>query len=156
MQPGRVLRAQEIAALADPAAHNYDRISHPPSTYAHEKLKVEVRQPAAERFIVEHGLNEFLPGTRDDLGIIVQGGITNVLVRGLDGSVTTTSYNFGGATQVHYTSLNVASGATVDLFNYTGSTATTSICSSSSDSSRPSATTFAPSKPGVACWKLPS
>ncbi len=70
--------------LAKPAAHNYDRISHPPSTYAHEKVKVEVRQPAAERFIVEHGLNEFLPGERSDLGIIVQGGITNVLVRGLD------------------------------------------------------------------------
>ena len=31
--------------LAEPAAHNYDRISHPPSTYAHEKIKVEVRQP---------------------------------------------------------------------------------------------------------------
>ena len=70
--------------LANPAAHNYDRISHPPSTYAHEKIKVEVRQPAAQRFIVEHGLNEFLPGERSDLGIIVQGGITNVLVRGLD------------------------------------------------------------------------
>src|SRR5437764_1459611 len=70
--------------LADPAAHNYDRISHPPSTYAHEKIKVEVRQPAAERFIVEHGLNEFFPGERSDLGIIVQGGITNVLMRGLD------------------------------------------------------------------------
>ena len=70
--------------LAEPAAHNYDRISHPPSTYAHEKIKVEVRQPAAERFIVEHGLNELLPGERSDLGIIVQGGITNVLVRGLD------------------------------------------------------------------------
>jgi len=70
--------------LAQPALHNYDRISHPPSTYAHEKLKVEVRQPAAQRFIVEHDLNEFLPGDRSDLGIIVQGGITNVLVRGLD------------------------------------------------------------------------
>src|SRR5258708_4416839 len=50
--------------LANPAAHNYDRISHPPSTYAHEKIKVEVRQPAAQRFIVEHGLNELLPGER--------------------------------------------------------------------------------------------
>ena len=70
--------------LANPAPHNYDRISHPPSTYAHEKIKVEVRQPAAQRFIVEHGLNEFLAGERSDLGIIVQGGITNVLLRGLD------------------------------------------------------------------------
>ena len=41
-------------------------------------------QPAAERFIVEHGLNEYVPGERSDLGIIVQGGITNVLLRGLD------------------------------------------------------------------------
>jgi len=54
------------------------------STYAHEKVKVEVRQPAAERFIVEHGLNELIPGERSDLGIIMQGGITNVALRGLD------------------------------------------------------------------------
>lgn len=70
--------------LANPVLQDYGRISHPPSTYMHEKLKVEVRQPAAERFIVEHGLNETLPGERADLGIIVQGGITNVLLRGLD------------------------------------------------------------------------
>jgi indolepyruvate ferredoxin oxidoreductase, alpha subunit len=70
--------------LPHPAEHNYDRISHPPSTYAHEKLKFEVRRPAAERFIVERGLNELLAGERSDLGIIVQGGITNVLMRGLD------------------------------------------------------------------------
>ncbi|WIM09611.1 indolepyruvate ferredoxin oxidoreductase subunit alpha [Enhydrobacter sp.] len=70
--------------LADPAPHNYDRISHPPSTYAQEKLKADVRLPAARRFIVEQGLNELFPGERSDLGIIVQGGITNVLMRGLD------------------------------------------------------------------------
>ncbi len=70
--------------LAQPAEHNYDRISHPPSTYVHEKLKFDVRRPAAERFIVERGLNELVPGERSDLGIIVQGGITNVLMRGLD------------------------------------------------------------------------
>src|SRR3954462_12771789 len=52
--------------LAQPAPHNYDRISHPPSTYVHEKVKVEVRQPAAERFIIDHGLNEFFPGERSD------------------------------------------------------------------------------------------
>jgi indolepyruvate ferredoxin oxidoreductase alpha subunit len=70
--------------LEDPAPHNYDRISHPPSTYVHEKLKVDVRLPAAQRFIVEHGLNELLPGERSDLGIIVQGGLANVTLRGLD------------------------------------------------------------------------
>jgi len=70
--------------LAEPVPQSYDRISHPPSTYLQEKLKVEVRQPAAQRFIVEQGLNELLPGEREDLGIIVQGGIANVLLRGLD------------------------------------------------------------------------
>src|SRR5258705_12997067 len=69
--------------LANPALHNYDRISHPPSTYAHEKVKAEVRQPPAQRFIVEHGLNEFLAGERSDLGIIGQGGITTVRLRAL-------------------------------------------------------------------------
>jgi len=70
--------------LAEPAPHNYDRISHPPSTYLQEKLKFDVRLPAAHRFILEHALNELLPGERSDLGIIVQGGLTNVLVRGLE------------------------------------------------------------------------
>ncbi|TXL72708.1 indolepyruvate ferredoxin oxidoreductase subunit alpha [Vineibacter terrae] len=72
------------ARLAEPVPQDYGRISHPPSTYIQEKLKVDVRQPAAQRFIVEQGLNELLPGEREDLGIIVQGGIANVLLRGLD------------------------------------------------------------------------
>jgi hypothetical protein len=40
---------------------------------------------------------------------------------GLDGSVTTTTYNFSGASVVHWTSLTVASGAIVDLRNDTTS-----------------------------------
>jgi len=39
--------------------------------------------PAARRFIVEHGLNETFPGRRDDLGIVVLGGLHNSLVRAL-------------------------------------------------------------------------
>ena len=37
------------------------------------------RLPAAQRFIVEHGLNERLGPADGDLGIIVQGGLFNVL-----------------------------------------------------------------------------
>jgi indolepyruvate ferredoxin oxidoreductase alpha subunit len=69
--------------LEDPAAFDYAKLSHPPVTFRHEKLKSAERLPAARRFIVERGLNERFVGTRDDLGIIVQGGLYNSLVRAL-------------------------------------------------------------------------
>jgi indolepyruvate ferredoxin oxidoreductase alpha subunit len=62
-----------------PAAFNYDRLSHPPATFRQEADKVERRLPAAQRFIVEHKLNETLGPSGGDLGIIVQGGLFNVL-----------------------------------------------------------------------------
>ncbi len=66
-----------------PAPFDYGRLSHPPSTYRHEKLKTSERIPAARRYIVEHRLNERFPGQRDDLGVIVQGGLYNSLIRAL-------------------------------------------------------------------------
>jgi indolepyruvate ferredoxin oxidoreductase, alpha subunit len=66
-----------------PAPFDYGRLSHPPSTYRHEKLKTSERIPAARRYIVEHDLNESFPGRRDDLGVIVQGGLYNSLIRAL-------------------------------------------------------------------------
>src|SRR5512132_550255 len=66
-----------------PAPFDYGRLSHPPSTYRHEKLKTSERIPAARRYIVEHGLNESFSGRRDDLGVIVQGGLYNSLIRAL-------------------------------------------------------------------------
>src|SRR5215207_5916060 len=41
---------------------DFGRISLPPSTYAQEKHKIDVRWPAATRFIREHKLNEVFPG----------------------------------------------------------------------------------------------
>ena len=74
--------------LEQPAPFNYDRLSHPPSTFMHEKLKGEVRVPAARKFIVERGLNERFDGTPGDpaneIGIIVQGGLHNNLMRALE------------------------------------------------------------------------
>src|ERR1051325_3701894 len=40
----------------------YDRLAHPPATFRQEKLKSEVRLPAARKFISEHRLNEIFPG----------------------------------------------------------------------------------------------
>ena len=69
--------------VQEPASFSYERLSHPPVTFAHEKRKVHARIPAARRFIVEHGINELLAGQHADLGLIVQGGLTSNLVRAL-------------------------------------------------------------------------
>ena len=66
-----------------PAPFDYRLLAHPPSTFRQEKLKTTERLPAARRFIVEHRLNETFRGTRDELGLIVQGGLYNTLIRAL-------------------------------------------------------------------------
>jgi indolepyruvate ferredoxin oxidoreductase, alpha subunit len=69
-------------AIEDPE-FDFGRISLPPATYAQEKHKVEVRWPAAQKFIRENRLNEVFEGTIEDVGIICQGGMYNVAVRAL-------------------------------------------------------------------------
>jgi indolepyruvate ferredoxin oxidoreductase alpha subunit len=69
--------------LDEPAPFDYGRLSHPPSTFQQEKLKTGERLPAARRHIAARALNELFRGTRDDLGIIVQGGLYNTLVGAL-------------------------------------------------------------------------
>jgi len=69
--------------LGAPAPFDYSRLAHPPATFLHERVKIEQRLPAARRFIVDRGLNEIFRGTRAELGIIVQGGLYNSLVRAL-------------------------------------------------------------------------
>ncbi len=69
--------------MEEPAAFDYAKLAHPPVTFRHEKLKTEERIPAARRYIVEQQLNELMDGPRKDLGIIVQGGIYNSLIRAL-------------------------------------------------------------------------
>jgi len=61
----------------------YDRLAHPPATFRQEKLKAEVRLPAARKFITEHRLNEVFSGEEQNLGIIVQGGLYNGLMLAL-------------------------------------------------------------------------
>ncbi|GAB4349127.1 MAG: indolepyruvate ferredoxin oxidoreductase subunit alpha [Gammaproteobacteria bacterium] len=70
--------------LSEPAPHNYDQLAHPPVTYKQEQQKYEQRLPAARAFIHDNHLNEFVTGTHDEVGIIVQGGLYNALMRALD------------------------------------------------------------------------
>src|SRR5215471_16508887 len=44
--------------LSGPPRFDYARLSHPPVTFIHERLKVEERMPVAQAFIREHKLNE--------------------------------------------------------------------------------------------------
>ncbi len=67
-----------------PARFDYARLAHPPVTFVQEKLKVEMRLPAAQAFIREHKLNETIAGDLDDIGIIVMGGLTNSVLRALE------------------------------------------------------------------------
>src|SRR5438477_1120624 len=60
-----------------------DRINLPPFTYQMEAQKFEKRLPAAQRYIVEHGLNEHFRGDEDHLGVVMQGGLWNTTLRGL-------------------------------------------------------------------------
>ncbi len=78
-------RAGKFSGLnrSAPAPHEYRRLSHPPSTYAQEKLKVEERLPAARAFIRDRKLNEFFAGDLADIGIVVMGGLYNGLMRAL-------------------------------------------------------------------------
>lgn len=83
-----VAPAMSARHRASPAPHDYETLAHPPVTYGQEKKKYDQRMPAARKFILEHGLNEHFAGRQDsgshgDVGIIVQGGIYNSLVRAM-------------------------------------------------------------------------
>src|SRR5215510_13607539 len=68
---------------APPAQHDYGRLAHPPSTFVHEKQKVEKRLPAAQAFAAEQKLNEVFQGDIDEIGIVVLGGLYNGVIRAL-------------------------------------------------------------------------
>jgi indolepyruvate ferredoxin oxidoreductase, alpha subunit len=59
------------------------RINLPPFTYQMEAQKFEQRLPAAQRYIREHRLNEHRPGTETEIGIVMQGGLYNTVLRSL-------------------------------------------------------------------------
>jgi indolepyruvate ferredoxin oxidoreductase, alpha subunit len=69
--------------LAGPVRFEYGRLAHPPATFAQERLKIEERLPAAQKFIGEQKLNELIAGEIGEIGIIVLGGLTNGVLRAL-------------------------------------------------------------------------
>ena len=71
-----------LAKLTKPV-FEAERIALPPYNFSQEKHKIEVRLPAALKFIAEHKLNEFFAGDLARIGIVLQGGLYNTLIRAL-------------------------------------------------------------------------
>jgi len=68
----------------DAPRRDTSRIVLPPASFQHEREKVEKRWPAAVAFIARHGLNELFDGERSDIGIVLQGGMYNGVLRALE------------------------------------------------------------------------
>lgn len=60
-----------------------NRIVLPPASYIQEQQKIHERLPAARRFIAAAALNEIFADGAEDVGIILQGGMYNGLIRAL-------------------------------------------------------------------------
>jgi indolepyruvate ferredoxin oxidoreductase, alpha subunit len=69
-------------ALSNPQS-DFARVVLPPMSYAHEQDKVKNRWPAAERFIRERGLNEVFGPRIAPVGLVLQGGMYNGVIRAL-------------------------------------------------------------------------
>ena len=69
-------------ALANPQS-DFNRVVLPPMSYVHEQDKINNRRPNAEKFIVEHKLNEVFGPNTSNIGIVTQGGMYNGVIRAL-------------------------------------------------------------------------
>ena len=57
------------------------RLPQPGFTGAQERLKIDKRMPEAIKFIADNKLNEQFPGDLSDIGIVMQGGLYNTVMR---------------------------------------------------------------------------
>lgn len=89
-------------ALENPYRDN-SRIVLPPSSFQHEQEKIAHRWPAAEKFILERGINEHFGNPKSRIGVIMQGGMYNGAVRALNRLGLADIY---GESEVHMLCLN--------------------------------------------------
>ncbi|HEY1145033.1 MAG TPA: indolepyruvate ferredoxin oxidoreductase, partial [Allosphingosinicella sp.] len=73
-----------VSEAAESPERDVNRIVLPPANFLHEVEKIEERWPAAVRFVQERKLNEHFGLESDEIGIIVQGGLFNMLNRALE------------------------------------------------------------------------
>src|SRR6185312_418341 len=70
-----------LAQALDQPVRDVNKIVLPPASYVQEKEKIEKRWPAAVAFIKEGKLNETFDGDLADIGIALQGGMYNGVMR---------------------------------------------------------------------------
>jgi indolepyruvate ferredoxin oxidoreductase alpha subunit len=80
------------------------RIVLPPAAYEHEQEKIRARMPAAVRFIRNNRLNEWMGPPQGKVGIILQGGMYNNVIRALQYLGLSDAY---GNTQIPLYVMNV-------------------------------------------------
>ncbi|MBZ0129032.1 MAG: indolepyruvate ferredoxin oxidoreductase subunit alpha [Rhodobacteraceae bacterium] len=90
-------------ALASPRS-DYKRVVLPPESYLQEQDKIENRWPAAQDFIRRHAMNEHFGPSDGKIGIVVQGGMYNGVIRALQRLGLA---DISGATEVPLYVLNV-------------------------------------------------
>ncbi|RTL71693.1 MAG: indolepyruvate ferredoxin oxidoreductase subunit alpha [Hyphomicrobiales bacterium] len=73
-----------LADALEAPRRDTQRIVLPPASFVHEKEKVERRWPAAIDYITRNRLNETFGNGRAEVGIILQGGMYNGVVRALN------------------------------------------------------------------------
>src|SRR3546814_20334941 len=67
----------------DHPVRDVSRIVLPPASFLHEQEKINQRWPAAVDFITKNQLNEFFDGDLNGIGLILQGGLYNGVMRAL-------------------------------------------------------------------------
>jgi len=72
-----------LAEAMESPQRDTSRIVLPPASFLHEHEKISARWPAAVSYITEHRLNEVFEGETGDIGIILQGGLYNGVIRAL-------------------------------------------------------------------------
>ncbi len=100
-------------ALSNPQS-DFARVVLPPMSFAHEQDKIKHRWPAAERFITDNRLNEIFGPADAPLGIVLQGGMYNGVIRALQRLGLADLY---GNTQVPLYVLNVTYPLVSDEFH---------------------------------------
>ncbi len=73
-----------LAQALEAPRRDTSRIVLPPASFLHEQEKIRDRWPAAIEFIKSRKLNEHFPGELGDMGIILQGGLYNGVIRALE------------------------------------------------------------------------
>ena len=69
-------------ALSNPQSY-FARVVLPPMSFAHEQDKIKNRWPAAEKFIRDRHLNEVFGPKAAPVGLVLQGGMYNGVIRAL-------------------------------------------------------------------------